>query len=348
MQIIQNKDLWNKVVKSFKNWDIYYLYDYVVPLAEHGDGTPKLLYFECKNCRLCYVLMVNDIANSEIFKNNIQRNLYFDAITPYGYGGPIVDGIFDENASIMFRNELHDYCIKSNIVTQFIRFNPILNNYMYFNEICEVTTYKKTVYIDTMNKDNILKNMDSKNRNMIRKAKKNNIKIIYDYGENINKFIPIYNQTMKSINAEKYYYFKNDYYLYLKNHFKDNLIIFYAMFNNEIISASIFLYNNNYMHYHLSGTLSEYRSYASVNLLIYEAALWASEKNISKLHLGGGILNNDSLFNFKKKFNKSGILPFYIGRTIFDLNKYNMLIEIRSKVDINFDPNNSYLIKYRR
>ena len=34
---------WNETVKSFKNWDIYYLNEYAQSLMLHGDGEAFLL-----------------------------------------------------------------------------------------------------------------------------------------------------------------------------------------------------------------------------------------------------------------------------------------------------------------
>lgn len=106
-------------------------------------------------------------------------------------------------------------------------------------------------------------------------------------------------------------------------------------------------YNDDYMHYHLAGTHTEFRKYSPGNLLLYEAACWASEKGIKQFHLGGGIVENDSLFGFKKQFNKNDRLPFYIGRTIFDNNKYEYLMSVRKEHDHAFHADNSRMIQYR-
>ncbi len=55
--------------------------------------------------------------------------------------------------------------------------------------------------------DIIWNNITSKNRNMIRKAKKNGV-VVYSgrYPEIFQTFRNIYNSTMDKDNAEKYYY----------------------------------------------------------------------------------------------------------------------------------------------
>lgn len=350
MLILSHKDKreWNSLVKSFEKWDVYYLHEYAISFMEHGDGDPLLIYYEDINCRLCYVVMLNDISEMHAFKGKLLPRKYFDLTTPYGYGGPLIDGNFSDTSKRNFRSELYNYCVSENIVSEFFRFHPLLNNQMYLEDMDQVVELKKTIVIDTMSHEKINNNMVSKCRNMIRKAEKMGISIKYDSGENIDEFIKIYESTMKNNHAETYYYFERKYYDYILDEMASNTIIFYSYFEESIISAAIFFYNEKYMHYHLSGTLKEYRHMASMNLLLNKASLWASDHGISVLHLGGGVDQSDSLFKFKKQFNKNGELPFYIGRNIFSKELYDELLSIRKKNDENFNMNNSYLIQYRK
>lgn len=342
------KDKWNTLVKSFVNWDVYYLCEYSISLMKHGDGEPCLLYYEDEKSRLCFVVMINDIADMQIFENILIKKKYFDMETPYGYGGPIIEGDFDEICKERFMCELIRFCEAKNIITQFVRFHPLYQNQIFLNGICEIRSTKETIVIDTSFVDIINQNMDSKNRNMVRKAKKLGVTIISDNGERIDDFIRIYESTMDKNNAGKYYYFERSYYEYLKMEMKNNVIFFYACLGEEIISAAIFFFNDNYMHYHLSGSMLEYRHIPVTNLLIYEAALWGCERGIKFLHLGGGVTAVDSLFGFKKQFNKNGYLPYFIGRNIFDESIYNKLLQKRKEVDCAFNIENPFFIQYRK
>lgn len=313
----------------------------------HGDGVMKLLYFENNNDRLCYVVMQNDIADCTKFEGKINSGEYFDWETPYGYGGPLCDKPISEQSQKMFVNELIEYCMDNNIVSQFLRFHPLLNNHKCLEMLSENKYMRDTIYIDTTDKDLIMKNMDSKNRNMVRKAIKSGISIIRKKITEYDDFIVLYNATMKKNNADEYFIFNKDYYEQISE-MENNAIIFYAMHEDKPVSAAIMFYNEKNMHYHLSGSDVGYRQFSPGNLLLYEAAVWANEKGIEKFHLGGGMNPNDSLFGFKKQFNKNGRLPFVIGRTIFDKYKYNKLLQLRKEIDGNFDTENDFMIQYRR
>jgi len=349
MQVINysESEKWNSIVESFSNCDIYYLNEYSRSFMNHGDGEPLLFYYEDINCRLCYVAMLNDISQMNVYRGKVLPSKYLDLTTPYGYGGPIIEGDFNEISQKKFADQLNDYCARNNIISQFIRFHPLLNNQIFMKDLCEIREIKKTIVIDTASYEKINNNMDSKNRNMIRKAKKLGVSIKHDTGELMDEFIRIYELTMNENKASSYYYFGREYYDYLMNEMSDNIIFFYSYADGIIISAAIFFYNEKHMHYHLSGTLKEFRHMASMNLLLNEAALWASDHGIKQFHLGGGIAAIDSLFGFKKQFNKNGRLPFCIGRNIFNKKAYDELLDIRKKIDSSFDVNNSYFIQYR-
>ena len=313
----------------------------------HGDGDIYLIYFENELDRFCYVIIQKDIAECVFFRNTIDMNKYWDWETPYGYGGPLSDGVITEKSQKKFLDELTDYCKKNNVISQFIRFHPLLKNYELLSNVIETRYLRDTIYIDTSSLELILTNMDSKNRNMVRKAKKNGIEIIKTGIEDFENFIPMYNETMKKNNANSYYFFSEKYFESLLR-MRQNAIIFYALYNGEIISGAIMYYNDRYMHYHLSGSYIKYRELAPNNLLLYEAARWASLKGIKQFHLGGGIEANDSLFGFKKQFNKNGKLAFVVGRTIFNYDLYDDLLKVRKISDPEFDIANKFMIQYRR
>lgn len=349
MKVFQyyENEQWNDVVKSFPEWDIYYLNEYACSMKLHGDGVPILIYYEKEGKRLAYVMMQNDIAQFIPLKDCLEKGYYFDWTTPYGYGGPLVDGVLDSDWIQEFEAHIEDYCRKHAIVSQFFRFHPLYQNQKIFEQIADIVYLKKTVYIDTSSETVIFKNMTPNNRNMVRKAIKNGVKVFSDHGECVVDFIRIYKATMKHNAASEYYYFSKDYYDYLIKQMGDNLVFFYSTYEGKIISAAIFFYNDNYMHYHLSGTLPEYRTLASTNLLLSEAANWAAKQGIQRLHLGGGVETEDSLLSFKKHFNRNGLLDFCIGRNIFIPDAYEELIKLRELKDATFQKNESYLIGYR-
>ena len=76
------------------------------------------------------------------------------------------------------------------------------------------------------------------------------MRIIQDKGEKLEAFIKIYEATMKNNGADSYYYFEKEYFQELIDKMHDHIQFFYAEYQGIPVSASIFLYNENFMHYH--------------------------------------------------------------------------------------------------
>lgn len=332
---------WDDIVKSFNNYDIYYLSGYTKAFKLHGDGEPLLFYYKDDDIKAINVVMKRDISKDAHFKG-LEENKYFDFSTPYGYGGWLIEGngslkaLFDEYSS---------WCKENNIISEVIRFHPILANQEKLRDVYEIMDLSKTVAMDLDNEDLIWLNITSKNRNVIRKAIKNNIVIksgLYD--ELISSFKDIYNQTMSRDNADNYYYFKDSFYESIKNDLKNNATIYYALYDNRIIASSIILMCNNRLSYHLSGSIREYGNLAPTNLLLYEVAKWGCKNGYKTFHLGGGVgSKEDNLYAFKKAFNKGDDYQYSIGKMIFNKELYDELVSKRE--DGNF--RNNYFPKYR-
>ena len=344
---VDQADGWNNYVKSFHNWDVYYLCEYAVSLMLHGDGIPLLICYEDAASKMCYAVMKRDISGDVRFLGTLEKNKYFDLETPYGYGGPLVDGEFSAKSQKQFAEQLNAYCKKNGIVSQFIRFHPLLQNQTLFSQVSENVYLRDTIFMDTSSEEKIFADLDSKNRNMVRKARKAGVRIIRKPVDDYKAFLEMYQETMRWHHADDYYYFSEKYFEFLKDSLKDNAAIFYAVWENKAVGGAIFLFSEKTMHYHLAGMHREYRNLAAGNLLSYEAAVWAGRNGIKRLHLGGGQNKSDSLFEFKKQFNKNGRCPFYIGRTIFDQTAYNRLLDIREKAAGDFDRSDDFLIQYR-
>lgn len=346
---IDESDKWDSMVKSFRNYDAYYLSGYTKAFKLHGDGEPKLIYYHDEEIRAINVVMIRDIAEDKRFKDKIETKSLFDITTPYGYGGFIIEGNPNDNNLKEFNKEYSNYCRSKNIISEFVRFHPVLKNSKFNNEIYDVIDLGKTITVDLVSKEQIWNDLSSKNRNVIRKAIKSGVEIYWGRSsELINEFIPLYNATMNKDNATDYYYFNKEFYKSVLDDLRYNSLIFYALYNQKVISMSMILFGNESMHYHLSASDRVYQNLAATNLLLYEAACWGCENGYKSFHLGGGLASKeDSLFKFKKAFNKNSETYFSIGKKIFDQEKYDELIEIRLQEN-EFDIDTTFFPKYRK
>lgn len=330
---------WDNLVQSFTNYDVYYLSGYVKAFQIHGDGEPQLFYYDEKGLRGIYVYMKRKTAIEGVF----------DSITPYGYGGFLLEGDTSEVNVKALWTAYVDRMKEENIVDNFVRYHPVLANAVPMKTCSDVIDLGKTVAMDLTSEEVIWKNIHSKNRNMIRKAEKNGIVIKHGQGlELFDDFIKIYNATMDKDNAEAYYYFKPEFYKSIHEDLKDNYEMFWAEYEGKIIAMSVMIFANGRLNYHLSGSDLQYRNLAPSNLLLYKAAIWGMEKGMKTFHLGGGVgSGEDNLYKFKIAFNRFSDCQFSIAKHIFDQSKYDELVEERASRDTNFDRENKFFPLYR-
>lgn len=330
---------WDSIVCSFSEYDVYYLSGYVKAFHIHGDGDPYLMYYEEGGLRAIYVYMRRPTSLPGIY----------DSVTPYGYGGVLFEGDCSQEKLESFWKAYVTAMKEEAIVDNFVRYHPVLNNAEPMRTLSEVIDLGKTIALDLSSPEIIWDNIISKNRNMIRKAEKNDIEIRHGKDPSLyGDFRRIYNATMDKDHAEKYYYFGEGFYDSIHNDLSGNHELFYAVYQGQIIAMSIMLFANNQMHYHLSGSLIEYRSLAPSNLLLYKAALWGCEQGFKTFHLGGGVgSGEDNLYRFKAAFNKNSDYKFSIGKQVFDQIKYDELVKIRIESDRLFDASSRYFPLYR-
>ena len=330
---------WDELVRSFANYDVYYLSGYVKAFQIHGDGEPQLFYYNENGLRGIYVYMKRKTAIEGVY----------DSITPYGYGGFLLEGNdSSENMNALW-NAYVDKMKSENIVDNFVRYHPVLANAVPMKTCSDVIDLGKTVSMDLTSEEVIWKNIHSKNRNMIRKAEKNGIVIKHGQGlELFDDFIKIYNATMDKDNAEPYYYFKPEFYKSIHEDLKDNYEMFWAEYDGKIIAMSIMIYANGRLNYHLSGSDLQYRNLAPSNLLLYKAAMWGMDKGMKTFHLGGGVgSGEDNLYKFKIAFNRFSDCQFSIAKHIFDNEKYDELVAERASRDAGFDKESKFFPLYR-
>lgn len=331
---------WDDMVRSFEDYDVYYLNGYAEGFRVHGDGEPMLFYIEDDDCRAMNVVMkrvllgIPDMKDSPVVREN------FDICTPYGYGGFLVEGKMSRKMAEAYC----ELCAKNNIVSEFVRFNPMTNNQAECHDIYEIIPLGETVYIDLQDEEYVWGNFTSQNRNKIRKAQKEGVTIhTTDQPWIIDEFIEIYDSTMERDRAEYYYYFKRGYYDSIISGLQNHFQFFYAKKDDNIIAVSIILFANRRMHYHLSASRKEFQKYAPTNLLLYEAAKFGIDNGFKTFHLGGGVgSKEDSLYKFKKSFNKRENKRYCIGKKIYDYQKYNQLVKCRTDIK-----NENFFPKYR-
>ncbi len=343
---LSNKEDWNRYLSMIPNHnkDIYFTPEYYKAYQENGDGRAICFVFEENNNIAIYPFLINKVP--AIYG----LNEYKDIQSVYGYSGVIHNDIEDiESFKKSFFKSFSDYCQNEKIIAEFCRFHPLIKTEKFSDGFVDILEDRNTVILDLSQdiQDIWDKSYSSINRNMIRKALKNDIHIsISEKEEDFRSFFDIYNETMKNVNADNYYFFSDKYFSIFFNDLKNRSKLLLAKINDEIISGMLLMYSDNYAHYHLSGRKKEYSNLASNNLLLDTAIKIAKDMKCKYFHFGGGTSSDikDPLFKFKSGFSKENGI-FYIGKKIHNQEIYNQIISIWEKNNPN--KIDKRLLKYR-
>lgn len=322
---LKHWDSWCSALSEVKN-DVYYTPEYCKVFEQNGDGTANLFVYKNGHVVIVYPFLKRRIELPFFDSGGI----YFDITTPYGYGGPLCSV---ENPHPLLLNDFgtvfNRYCNQNSIISEFVRFHPILGNHKLCIDFMDVSFNRHTAYIDlTKDEDELWKGMCSTHRNKIRNARNNGIHIekVDVSPSSVDIFRQMYLQTMAKNQADNYYFFNEEFFNNMLKYLRDMSSLFFAFKESKAVSGIYALHAGKYLHYHFNASDTESLQLGSNNLLIYETALWGHSQGYEVFHLGGGYSSGeDNLFRFKKKFSKGNLFEFYTGRKVHNQEVYNFL-----------------------
>ncbi|MEA5033338.1 MAG: GNAT family N-acetyltransferase [Sphaerochaeta sp.] len=331
---------WNEIVTSFKHYSVFDIREYQLASCQNKFDKPVLLLFEHEEQRAMITFLVRDVADDSKFSKFLDKQKYYDISSVYGYGGMVSDSDFYPVS------EYFDYCKDQGYIAEFVRFN-LFSKYK-DNYLGKLESRSHNVVVNLEQSiESIFKSYDRKVRKNIQTAVRNNLIANEDPDfQFLDEFLRIYHSTMERNNASNSFNFPREYFEAISQMRKQNASLFHVMMDDQIISSELVLYDNNCAYSFLGGTDSNYFTLRPNELLKDYIIKWAHSQNLNKFVLGGGYGEDDGIFNYKKYFSKDGIFPFYIGKSIFDQEKYTKLCELRMH-DNNFIPNSSFFPLYR-
>lgn len=322
--------------------DVYFTPEYYSLYEAYGDGEAYFFVFEKDGELALYPFLKNAITQLgyELDKE------YYDIQGAYGYNG-LITSTDNEEFIASFWMAFDAWCQENDVIAEFTRFHPLLNNQEIASSRMKTFYSRHTVALDLTDDDIWMHQISSKNRNMIRKAEKEGVTIVES--NDYETFRKLYDGTMTDLHAESFYFFPQSYYDEYKQTFKDNCLLCFAMLEGKIIAGSMFMFSDDYAHYHLSARDREYSRYAANNLILWYGIQKAKERGCKWLHLGGGTTGDDgdSLLKFKKEFSKT-LCEFWIGKRVHNQEVYNKIVEQwKTKYPESYEHNHVRLLGYR-
>ena len=328
---------WQQFINEHPH-DFHYIPGYVALNAAYDDAQTLAFLFEENGSYFFFPFLLRRIPDTL----SPGEELY-DAVTPYGYTGPLTNPDCDPVFINRAIRALKDMLTKLKVVTLFARLHPLYPPSDAFLNRDDVKQHGHTVSVDlTLTPDEMMKETRKGHRYEIKKAlRENQLKTFVDSDfDHLDEFYNIYETTMNRLGASHFYYFSRPYLRKLKDILGDAVHLIHVVNgDNTIVASSVFTENSGIVQYHLSGSLERHYKIHPSKLMLHEARLWARERGNQIFHLGGGVGGQeDTLYLFKSGFGK-GRHPFYTWRLVANQEAYDHLVDRWSQLASNHVPN---------
>ena len=324
--------------------DVYYLPEYGKLCETMEEGKCEIFEYQSQAGRIINMYIKRPVPWM------INGEQFFDIVTPYGYGGPIIIESYDKDAlkheyTLAFQN----HCKEEKIVSEFIRFHPVLQNYQDVDNTYIVSYSRHTVGTNLADYEDPVQSEFAKSiRRDNRKAAEKGVSVTLLLApESLSTFRKLYEETMDRNNAAAMYYFPDDYYRVLENELRPYILEAQLHYENEIIASEIYFIAGDILHAHLLGSNEKMLALAAGGMLEAAAANWGKEHGYRYIHHGGGRSSDpeDSLYKYKKQFGKNTDFDFYTGKKIWNQEVYDILVQKREEQGIIEDQ--EFFPKYR-
>jgi hypothetical protein len=248
-----------------------------------------------------------------------------DITTPYGYGGPFFSGDCVA-AAPEFWDQFGAWARSQGVVSEFIRFSLFQDMLLPYPGEREQKLVNIVRNLD-VEEEEIWRDFDHKVRKNVSKARRSDVIIeIDETGSRLDEFYRIYVGTMKRREARSGYYFPLEFFESIAAGLAGQFVFFHAVHNGIVVSTELALVSVENIYSFLGGTEESAFDLRPNDLLKYELILWAKGNGKRRFVLGGGYLADDGIFRYKRAFAPSGIIPYYVGRRIFDQTNYDRLV----------------------
>lgn len=317
---------WQRIYDKLPEKGIYHSPKYIKFLEKHYGDEAELFYWSDGD-QFVYYPYFKRCLEMLPYANECPINLskYYDIIVSWYYGGPLIGCLEAGRDSLKkFSSSFSEYAKDMNIVSEFIRYDPNLQNQRFFEGALPLELNRQSLNVElSASEEDIWKNMEGRARTAIRKALNYDVEIIISNAPYfVDQFIEIYDLEMQRKKAPAHYLFPKDFYNELFSKLKDNTQLICAQIDGKVVSGGIFVYDNIFAsHYYLMATLHDYFRYQTNSLIINSAISHFKKLGVRLFDLQGG---RSGVYKFKKSFSKRSV-PFYTSKIIHCEDIYNRL-----------------------
>jgi Acetyltransferase (GNAT) domain len=327
----RNDRAWDDIVAGIGQHDVYFLKIMSQAFAEHEGHAAHMFCMRRGESVIIYPFLLRRIASLSFLQSPEAWNEYYDATSPYGYGGPLVKiaDVSERDTQQLWADFLeayHAYCVDRKIVCEFARLHPFLKNHLHLSEGLE--RRGSVVTIDLQQSDEaIWQGFTKENRKKIGRAQIRGLRVEQvDTPTGIRLFAKLYDQTMRRVQAHNWYFFSEDWLTEFHARLAEHLTLFLVYDGDNVVAGASVFHANGLVNNFLSASDSDSAQLAPNNLMFYEVIRWAKRRGYRWYNLGGGYRPDDGVMRFKMNYSQH-TADFYTYQKIHLPDAYECLVQ---------------------
>jgi hypothetical protein len=327
---------WQAALETLPQADIYFTPAYTRLLANLDGDEPLGALWESDRGRALFPLQIRPLVRLPLWSSRwlgaYAEIPAFDAVSPYGYSGPLTH-LPQPEASVLikeFLDALGEELRARRVVSLFVRLHPLVGNAVYFpRDAIDLARRTETVFINLTTP--WYKGLTSACRYEVRKSERRGVEVeAAEDPDDWRAFGDLYRITMRRRGARDWYFFPQAFLEDTRRLLGLGVTLLVARREGSLVGGSLFLEGFGKGHYHLSGTSPEASGLGVSNRLIVEGARRCEGHGCATFHLGGGQQPGDGLSRFKASFSPLRTV-WDKASVVIDPQAYGTLVEGRGR-----------------
>ncbi len=292
------------------------------------------------NERDVYFLAINEKGEIKgalpaFLKQNNELGNVLNSLPFYGSNGAIIEFENNENVRLALVHEFHNFAKANNCISSTLISSPLDAQEEFYEKnvayTCKDSRIGQLTPLPQVSVDiysTVMKLIDSKMRNLIRKAQKLEIEVSSENGDQLFDFlIDTHKENLAAIGGlakdEKFFRLIPEFFT-CGSDYK----IYYAKKDGQLIAALLVFYYNKTVEYYTPVIKAEFRNSQPMSLIIFEAMKEAVSNGYKWWNWGGTWATQGGVYHFKSQWGTEDKMYYYytvVDKTIFNKTKEQLL-----------------------
>lgn len=310
--------------------DVFFTSGYLRLWQRHGDGKALGAVYRDRDGLVLYPFILRDLSTVDYLGGEF-AGLY-DVTSPVGFGGPLVRHLTGEETLAGFRAEIDDWCHANAVVSEFVRFHPLLETSLGMERHLDIEEAGKIVWARLdRGGSSLIESLSVPTRRNIRRALDAGLTCSVERDDEAwERFAELYLENALRRKALPAYRYDAAHFRNLRELLGPAAVLFGARLGGRLVAAALFLRSHDFVHFDALGADREFARLRPANVLLFEAMQWARGTTATALNLGGGYRGDDEFFRFKYGFTQQ-LAPRRVGRAIHLFEPYARAEQLRDE-----------------